>query len=54
MICKNCGDDMSGDGYSLPYHCINAYVEDWWYSAPDEGPFYCTEEEEDELSKNSR
>lgn len=48
MVCKNCGDDMSGDGYNLPYHCINAYEEDWWYSAPDEGPFHCTLNEEEE------
>lgn len=42
MICKTCGDDMYGDGYSISYRCISA--ENWEYSAPDEGPFYCTEE----------
>jgi hypothetical protein len=41
MICKHCGEDMSGDGYKLPFHCINASEEDWWYSAPDSGPYYC-------------
>ena len=25
---------MEGDGYTLPYHCPNAYEEDWWYEAP--------------------
>jgi hypothetical protein len=41
MICKNCGEDMSGDGYKMPFHCINASEEDWWYSPPDSGPYYC-------------
>jgi len=48
MVCENCGENMGGDGYTLPYHCIDAYEEDWWYSAPDEGPFYCTLNEEEE------
>ena len=39
--CKYCGDDMMGDGYTLPFHCVNALEEDWWYSAPDSGPHYC-------------
>lgn len=41
MICKNCGEEMLGDGYSLPLHCVDAYEEDWWYSEPDSGPWYC-------------
>jgi len=45
--CKYCGDDMMGDGYRLPFHCINALEEDWWYSAPDEGPHYCNFVDED-------
>lgn len=44
-ICKNCGETLSGDGSTIPYHCINVSEEDWWYSAPDEGPFYCDFEE---------
>lgn len=32
---------MSGDGYSIPLHCINAYEDDWWYEPPDSGPYYC-------------
>jgi len=47
MRCKNCGEDMSGDGYTIPYHCINALEETWWYSEPDSGPWYCDEEDED-------
>ncbi len=27
--CKRCGDDMLGDGYTLPLHCVNALEEDW-------------------------
>ena len=33
---------MEGDGYTLPYHCPNAYEEDWWYSEPDSGPWLCS------------
>lgn len=32
---------MSGDGYKMPFHCINASEEEWWYSPPDSGPYYC-------------
>jgi len=45
--CPRCGDDLLGDGYTLPFHCINAYEEDWWYSEPDSGPWYCNPETED-------
>ena len=48
MQCKKCGDDMSGDGYTLPFHCINASEEDWGYSEPDSGPHYCNYEEEED------
>ena len=40
-ICPNCGEHMTGDGYTLPYHCPNAYEEDWWYEPPDSGPWFC-------------
>lgn len=46
MICKICGEDMVGDGYTLPLHCINRSERDWWYEAPDSGPYYCEGEEE--------
>ena len=39
--CPNCGEQLSGDGYQTPVHCMNADIDDWWYAAPDEGPFYC-------------
>jgi len=37
---------MGGDGYTLPFHCINVSEEDWWYSPPDSGPYYCDGDEE--------
>jgi len=39
--CKNCGGDMIGDGYTSVIHCEYADEEDYLYSAPDSGPFYC-------------
>ena len=33
-ICPHCGEHMLGDGYTIPYHCPNAYEELWWYSEP--------------------
>lgn len=47
MICKTCNDEMFGDGYTIPFHCINASEEDWWYEAPDSGPYYCRNEEDE-------
>lgn len=45
-ICPNCGEHMIGDGYTLPSHCPNAYEDDWWYEAPDSGPWYCNENDD--------
>jgi len=47
MICKTCGEDMSGDGYTMPYHCSNRSEDEWLYSEPDSGPWYCEEGEEE-------
>ena len=46
--CPNCGENLSGDGYTIPYHCINAWEVDWWYAEPDSGPWYCNLEDEEE------
>ena len=48
--CPNCGEYLVGDGYSNgdPVRCPNALEEDWWYSEPDSGPWYCNFEEEEE------
>ena len=45
-ICPNCGEHMLGDGYTIPSHCPNAYEEDWWYEAPDSGPWLCSIDED--------
>ena len=42
-VCPNCGEYLAGDGYNLPIHCINRSEEEWWYSEPDSGPWYCEE-----------
>ena len=41
--CPNCGEYLVGDGYSNgdPVRCPEALEEDWWYSEPDSGPWYC-------------
>jgi hypothetical protein len=41
--CPNCGEYLIGDGYTNgdPVRCPNALEEDWWYSEPDSGPWYC-------------
>jgi len=47
-ICPNCGETLEGDGYSNgnPIRCPNALEEDWWYSEPDSGPWYCNIDED--------
>ena len=45
-VCHSCGENLSGDGNTIPYHCINLSEEIWWYSEPDSGPWYCEQEEE--------
>ena len=52
-VCPNCGEHLVGDGYSNgdPVRCPNALEEDWWYSEPDSGPWYCNEDNYDEPSE---
>ena len=45
VTCKNCGERLDGDGYSDPMRCPDATEDDWYFSAPDEGPFYCEVQE---------
>ena len=40
MCCKNCGGDMSGDGYSEVRHCENVDVIGKGYE-PDANPVFC-------------
>lgn len=46
MRCIKCGDDLIGDGYSIPFHCVNAVDEAWLYNAPDSGVYLCDFEDE--------
>lgn len=43
MCCKNCGGDMSGDGYSEVRHCENVDVIGEGYE-PDANPVFCEPE----------
>lgn len=48
MICKNCGETLDGDGYSVVLHCPNASDESYQFSEPDAEPVCCSEIEDDE------
>jgi hypothetical protein len=39
MTCKNCGENMEGDGYTLVRHCPNS--EGAGDREPDADPLYC-------------
>lgn len=41
MFCKDCGEKMEGDGYSVPVHCPNADYLDWYDKEPDAVPTLC-------------
>lgn len=47
--CPHCGEYLVGDGYSNgdPVRCPNALEEDWWYSEPDSGPWFCNDNDDD-------
>lgn len=46
MNCKDCGEQMEGDGYTTVVHCPRVDVSD---ITPDFDPVYC--EADDELSE---
>ncbi len=46
MNCKDCGEQMEGNGYNTVLHCPNVDVSD---ITPDCDPVYC--ETDDELSE---
>ena len=46
--CPNCGEWMSGDGYTVVRHCPNAEVP--MDVAPDERVIYC--DPEDDAARN--
>lgn len=37
--CKDCGENLEGDGYKIAIHCPN--IIEVLYEEPDAGPFYC-------------
>ena len=37
--CPNCGEWLTGDGYTVTYHCPNAEVPQ--DAAPDDRPIFC-------------
>ena len=39
--CTDCDEAMEGDGVCLALHCPDAWLDAYWTSAADEGPFYC-------------
>lgn len=39
--CKECNGDLIGDGHTTVVHCEYADEVDYEFAGPDEGPFYC-------------
>lgn len=40
-VCRNCGEEMQGDGYKKVIHCPNADDETYLYHEPDANAVYC-------------
>ncbi|UKL14858.1 hypothetical protein [Erwinia phage Gungnir39] len=45
-VCRNCGEEMQGDGYKKVIHCPNADNEAYRYHEPDANAVYCEGEEQ--------
>ena len=43
MNCRDCGEQMEGDGYTTVVHCTNVDVSD---ITPDCKPVYCETDDE--------
>lgn len=41
MYCKDCGEVMEGDGFSVVVHCPNADFLFWYDKEPDASPVHC-------------
>lgn len=41
MRCKDCGEGMEGDGYSVVVHCPNACYIAYYDKEPDANPVHC-------------
>lgn len=46
--CKDCGEQMEGDGFTVVFHCPNTHEYDYYDMPPDSGPYYCGMENEDD------
>ena len=44
-VCKDCGEELYGDGYSTPLVCPFNDDPEVAYAEPDSGPWYCGFEE---------
>lgn len=54
MICKDCGEQLDGDGYKRVLRCPNGPESgegSGEFAAPDEGPFYCGFTDEQQTSE---
>lgn len=40
-LCKDCNENLEGDGYKIVLHCPNANESDYEFNCPDDGPVYC-------------
>lgn len=41
VYCKDCGEIMEGDGFSVVVHCPNADFLFWYDKEPDAAPVQC-------------
>lgn len=41
VYCKDCGEGMEGDGFSVVIHCPNADFLFWYDKEPDAAPVHC-------------
>jgi hypothetical protein len=40
-VCRTCGNDMIGDGYTTVRHCVNVDIDPSSGIEADAGPLYC-------------
>lgn len=41
IVCKNCGCEMIGDGYTQVIHCENSDYDSYFDKEPDSSFVYC-------------
>ena len=47
MICKECGEQMIGDGFNFAIRCPNSNPQLSEFNEPDTEPVYCNGDEDD-------